>query len=350
MVSLLRIFLLLVAATLSCGAPALALQDPQQTQPPEGEGGGSGAPVTATGVLERPELTTYQYGEYAVADEETGTLYALGSETVDLGAYIGERVTVTGTVVPGYEEGQIEGGPALLEVTSAEVAGGGAGDGAGDGAEGGAGTVTATFRLVIEGALPEDFSFYVEDSQGTGGVICTTDRDVVSEGTYPECRDEGGTNEVSFPVTPGEPFDYRLLASRGVELSQQVVSEDSLSPTEDFTVEATYSIGPGDQYADGGQYGQYADAEDPDSPGDPVPENDAGSGPPENPDLNGDGATDEADGEHAASVSDRGDRATDDEGGPVLPDTGGYLSPVLLAAAGLLGGFLISRLRPRRSR
>jgi len=340
---LLRIFASLLAVTLLCGAPALALQE---TQTPDGEGASDGT-VTATGVLERPELTTYQYGEYVVTDEETGTPYALGSETVDLGAYIGERVTVTGTVVPGYEEGQVEGGPALLEVTSAEVAEGGAGDGAD--------TVTATFRLEIEGDLPEDFSFYVEDSQGTGGVICTTDEDVIAEGTYPECEDGGGTNEVSFPVRGGEPFDYRVLASRGVELSQQVVLEDSLSPTDDFTVDATYSIRPGDQYADdgpggnGGAGGGQYDPEDPDSPGDPVPGNDAGSGPPENPDLNGDGEANEADGEYAARVSERADRATDDEEGPVLPDTGGNLPPLLLVAAGLLGGFMISRLHTRRS-
>jgi hypothetical protein len=328
---LLRFLSTVVVAALSVASPALALQEAQET--PEG------AAVTATGVLERPEITTYQYGEYAVTDEATGTLYALGSDSVDLGALVGERVTVTGTPVtgtpvPGYEDGQVEGGPPLLDVTAVESAGGE--PGGTTGGTGKDGTVTATFRLVVEGELPEDFSFYVEDSTGTGGVICTTDGDAIETAGYPECRDGGAANETEIPVPAGRSFDYRILASRGVELSQQVVDEGSLSPTGDFTVNATYDAAEaGDQYAPETGEDQY-DGSDPDSSA------------PEEPDLNGDGVVDEADGEHAARVSERGDRATDDEEDPVLPDTGGHLPPLLLVAGGLLGGLLVARLHARR--
>lgn len=73
--------------------------------------------VVATGVLERPEATTYMYGTHAIIEEATGTYYALGSADEGLlDSYVGQRITVYGTLVPGYEEGQVEGGPPLLEV------------------------------------------------------------------------------------------------------------------------------------------------------------------------------------------------------------------------------------------
>ena len=78
--------------------------------------------VTATGVLQVQGITTYQYGTHAVTDEGSGTFYALSSDIVDLDAYAGQRVTVYGTLVPGYESGQVEGGPPLVEVTWVEPA------------------------------------------------------------------------------------------------------------------------------------------------------------------------------------------------------------------------------------
>jgi tyrosine-protein phosphatase YwqE len=78
--------------------------------------------LVATGVLEKPEATTYMYGTHAITDEASSMHYALISENVDLDAYVGQRVTVYGVPVPGYENGQIEGGPPLLEVTWVEPA------------------------------------------------------------------------------------------------------------------------------------------------------------------------------------------------------------------------------------
>ena len=73
--------------------------------------------VSAVGMLEKPEATTYMYGTHAITDEPSGAFYALESDVVDLDAYVGQRVTVYGTLVPGYESGQVEGGPPLVEVT-----------------------------------------------------------------------------------------------------------------------------------------------------------------------------------------------------------------------------------------
>ncbi|WP_152670510.1 hypothetical protein [Rubrobacter aplysinae] len=78
--------------------------------------------VEATGELIKPQATSYMYGTHAIEDEATGTMYALQSEAVDLDRYVGERVTVNGTVVPGYEAGAIEGGPALIQVSDLEAA------------------------------------------------------------------------------------------------------------------------------------------------------------------------------------------------------------------------------------
>ena len=39
---------------------------------------------------------------------------------MDLSALVGQRLTVNGTLVPGYENGQVEGGPPLLDVTQVD--------------------------------------------------------------------------------------------------------------------------------------------------------------------------------------------------------------------------------------
>jgi hypothetical protein len=76
-----------------------------------------------TGVLERPGITTYMYGTHTITDETLGTMYALRSEDEELlDGYVGQRVTVHGTLVAGYESGQVEGGPPLLDVTRVEPA------------------------------------------------------------------------------------------------------------------------------------------------------------------------------------------------------------------------------------
>ena len=73
-----------------------------------------------TGVISRPEATTYMYGTHAMTDEVGGEPYALESEVVDLDAYVGQRVTFFGASVPEYENGRVEGGPPLFEVTRVE--------------------------------------------------------------------------------------------------------------------------------------------------------------------------------------------------------------------------------------
>lgn len=268
------------------------------------DGAASSGPISATGIVERPEMTTYMYGTHAITDEETGTPYALTSEDVDLDAYVGEEVTVYGAPVPGYEGGQIEGGPALLEVGEVETVAGAPETEA-----------TVIFELSIDGEVPKDYSFYVESSVGDGGVICTTDATVVEEAGYPECRpDAVNMLEISLPA--GEPFDYRVLRSRGTELSSFALDEGSEIAEDGLVIQASFS---------------------------------AANDPANGEDINEDGMINEADGELAAQTSDAADAAT----GPdeaVLPDTGGrnLLWSFCLSAA-MLSTVSILALRARRS-
>ena len=76
--------------------------------------------VAATGMLQSQGITTYHYGDFVLTDEATGQLYALRASGVDLSTLVGQRVTVSGTLVPGYENGQVQGGPPLLDITQVE--------------------------------------------------------------------------------------------------------------------------------------------------------------------------------------------------------------------------------------
>lgn len=267
------------------------------------EGATSSGPISATGIVEKPEMTTYMYGTHAITDEDTGTPYALASEDVDLDAYVGEEVTVYGAPVPGYGGGEIEGGPALLEVGEVETVGT---------PEAAANIV---FELSIEGEVPEDYSFYVESSVGDGGVICTTDATVVEEADYPECRPDA-VNTLETPIPTGESFDYRVLRSRGTELSSFVLDEGSEIAEDGLVIRASFSTA-----------------------------NDPASGE----DINDDGAINEADGELAARTSDTADAATGSDEA-VLPDTGGQILPrSLCLAAATLAAISVLVLRIRRS-
>ncbi len=246
-----------------------------------------GGTVSATGVLEKPDTTTYMYGTHAIADEATGVRYALESDDVDLDAYVGERVTISGDPVPGYENGQVEGGPTLLEVRSAEPATAARG-------------ATVAFKVKIEDEVPKNVSFYVESDAFPGGVICTTDRAVNEQAGYPECKGNGETERLEVPMAPGQEFDYRLLTNRGNELSQSVVAEGYEVAEDGLVVEASYS------------FAETSNGED----------------------VNEDGVVDEADVELAKQVSDDAKSGIDPEKNP-LPISGGAALLVLLAGSGL---------------
>jgi hypothetical protein len=117
------VVLVLMACSSEEGSQAQDAGEEQETKaPPEEEPAPSPSEESrsATRVLEKPEIITYMYGTHAVTDEASGNRYALQSEEVNLDGYAGQRVTVYEMPVPGYENGQIEGGPPLLNVTRME--------------------------------------------------------------------------------------------------------------------------------------------------------------------------------------------------------------------------------------
>ena len=70
--------------------------------------------VTATGVLKEQGVTVYQYGTHRIVDERTGLSYALRIRpAMRPSQYVGRRVTIVGTKVPGYP---VDFGPPLLAV------------------------------------------------------------------------------------------------------------------------------------------------------------------------------------------------------------------------------------------
>lgn len=109
-----RGFLLLISLVAVAPVILAFTQDTTGQEEPESQ------PVTVTGVVERPDITTYMYGTHSLTDEATNTLYALEGEEDLLDSYTGSRVTVYGSPVSGYEDGAIEGGPPLLDVTRVE--------------------------------------------------------------------------------------------------------------------------------------------------------------------------------------------------------------------------------------
>ena len=80
-----------------------------------GDGGGGGQEVSANGIVEGLEVTSYGYGTHALMNGGT-PIYALESQSVNLDDYLGKSATIHGTLVPGYENG-LAGGPPLVEVS-----------------------------------------------------------------------------------------------------------------------------------------------------------------------------------------------------------------------------------------
>lgn len=185
--------------------------------------------VKATGVLEEQGTTTYMYGTHTVTDEASGTLYALKSNTVDLDGYAGERVTVSGGLVAGYENGQVEGGPPLLDVTDVRTA------------EGREKTIKVTFELTVDGEVPPVHDLYVQgDRQGVpegsfGAVLCTTD---IKDGQGPLCKD-GGTYSKTYEAPAGTVVSYKFY-DKGYTRSYGLLLSGQKAFYEDATVRATY--------------------------------------------------------------------------------------------------------------
>lgn len=110
-----------------------------QAQPPE--------PVEVTGVLGAPYSRVPDPEPiYALTDEGTGTPYELTSDSVDLGPYVGQRITAYGSPVSGDLP---PGAPLLLNVSRVESSSGAVKE-----------TFMAAFELTVEGEPPPGTVFF----------------------------------------------------------------------------------------------------------------------------------------------------------------------------------------------
>ena len=205
------------------------------------------------------------------------------------------------------------------------------------------GLVNGVVGLTIDGEIPEDVSFYVEANIGNGGeVICTTDAELVGLG-YAECQGGGAVNEVPFVAPDGGNIQYRILGSRGAELSQTVVSEGSTVAAEGVRIDASYVFALEDFTENPIQKPDWEPDVDEDQYGSGV----SSGGVVE--ETTGEGTTGEMEeeavipAEEAAANVVPGSVADIATGGTgLLPDTGG-LAPLPILGALLIGGALVAR-------
>jgi hypothetical protein len=298
----------------------------------ESGSGGGGVLVEASGVLEDPQATSYQYGEYAITDEQSGSIYALQSDSVDLSKYVGQQVSVTGKTVEGYP---VDNGPPLVNVTEIESSGGGGENPSGD-------PIEVTFELTVDGVVPENrtLGLSLPGTADIGGAFCST----FSDSDLPRCE-EGATYNATFfsignsvstgPLTwsSGTTLSYEYSVSSGRNFSE-VFKAATITPTEDTTVSATYQAG-GEQSPPQDQYDQHGEPDD------------TGKDPGDTDNVSNVGNGDTSDGSEQNEQSNETQKEAQEEL-QVLPDTGGLpLWGVGVAALGTVlvtGGVLLRRL------
>lgn len=70
-----------------------------------------------TGIIERIEISTWQYGTHTLNDENGKILFALRSSDIDLNKYQNKKVIIWGNKISGYP---VDGGPIYIDVKKVE--------------------------------------------------------------------------------------------------------------------------------------------------------------------------------------------------------------------------------------
>jgi hypothetical protein len=319
-----------LAATLAVAVPAFA----------QGQ-------VSATGVLVAGLPADVETnGTHSITDQASATVYALNSETVDLDAYVGQRVTVYGTLTPGgtsSDEAGFEGNGTLpsIDVTRIEPADDSNPDPTTDT------RATFVFELTVEGTPPEGARFF--GAVPAEGCISVPLADPDGDGVF-----TGSLDVPRFAPGPVPPPD-----AEPVTLPVQIVQADSgASPCDpttvirdfgtvlanDNTFRASTSFegnGGGTTTPEPGNDGVTDDSEGP------------GSGGSDNGGSGGSGSSSDSDSGGSGSGGSGNDAASG--GSPIgvtsgitglLPSTGGGVALWVLGAGILLigGGLLVRKL------
>ena len=181
--------------------------------------------VSATGVLVAGlPADVGTNGTHSITDQASATVYALNSETVDLDAYVGQRVTVYGTLTPGgtsSDEAGFEGNGTLpsIDVTRIEPADDSNPDPNTDT------RATFDFELTVEGTPPEGARFF--GAVPAEGCISVPLADPDGDGVF-----TGSLDVPRFAPGPVPPPD-----AEPVSLPVQIVQADSgASPCDPTTV------------------------------------------------------------------------------------------------------------------
>ena len=181
--------------------------------------------VSATGVLVGGlPADVGTNGTHSITDQSSATVYALNSETVDLDAYVGQRVTVYGTLTPGgtsSDEAGFEGNGTLpsIDVTRIEPADDSNPDPTTDT------RATFDFELTVEGTPPEGARFF--GAVPAEGCISVPLADPDGDGVF-----TGNLDVPRFAPGPVPPPD-----AEPVSLPVQIVQADSgASPCDPTTV------------------------------------------------------------------------------------------------------------------
>ena len=94
-----------------CNRPTVVSPPVSTTQPT----------VSAAGTIRAQGISSYMYGTHILADPSGKTLYALRSgDQLGLDQWVGQRVRIVGTIVPGYP---VDGGPPFLDVLGVQATG-----------------------------------------------------------------------------------------------------------------------------------------------------------------------------------------------------------------------------------
>ena len=302
--------------------------------------------VSATGVLVAGlPADVGTNGTHSITDQASATVYALKSETVNLDAYVGEQVTVYGTLTPSGGNGTLPS----IDVTRVEPTDDSNPDPTTDT------RATFDFKLTVEGTPPEGARFF--GAVPAEGCISVPLADPDGDGVFTGSLDVPRFAPGPVPPPNAEPVSLPVQIVQADEGASPcgpttVIRDFGTVPANDNTFRASTSFegnGGGTTTPEPGNGGGTDDSEGPGSGGS---DNDGSSGS-DNGDSGGSGSSGSTGGSGGSGSGDSGNDAPSG-GSPggvtsgitgLLPSTGGGVALWVLGAGILLigGGLLVRR-------